>query len=62
MRDRKKGFANLNRNQSNDNSAKSDNNLNNAAQPGPGNVQSTNAGPRVTDEAIDVLSLMGFKL
>jgi hypothetical protein len=62
MRDHKKSFANLNRNQSQDNSSTLEANPNNLTHQTPTKGQQANAGPKVTDEGVDVLSLMGFKL
>lgn len=62
MRDHKQQFSNPNRNQPQDNSSKSEGNLNKLIHQTSAKGQTSNAGPKVTDEAIDVLSLMGFKL
>lgn len=62
MRDRKKSLANLSRNQSRDNSLKSEKNLKDLTQSNATKSQTANSVVNVTDEAVDVLSLMGFKL
>ena len=62
MRDHTKSFANLDRNQSQDNSSMSEANPNNLTHQTSTKGQQVNAGLKVADEAVDVLSLMGFKL
>jgi hypothetical protein len=62
MRDHKQQFSNPNRNQPQDNSSNSEANLNKLIHQTSTKAQTSNAGPKVTDEAVDVLSLMGFKL
>jgi len=61
MREHKQNLANLNRNQPPDNSLKSENNLQNLTEQSSIS-QTANSATKVTDEAVDVLSLMAFKL
>ena len=62
MRHRKKSPANLRRNQPRDNSSKPENDLKDPAQSNSSRSQDAHSVTNVTEEAVDVLSLMGFKL
>lgn len=62
MRHRKKSPANLRRNQPRDNSLKPESHLKDSAQSNSAKSQAAHSVANVTEEAVDVLSLMGFKL
>ena len=62
MRDHKQGFINLHLKQPQDTSSKSENQVKDVTHPNSTNNQTATSATKVTEEAIDVLSLMGFKL
>jgi hypothetical protein len=62
MIDHKQNLTNSNRNQSQDKSAKSESHLKNLTHQISTKGNTSGSVAKVTEEAVDVLSLMGFKL